>query len=114
MVAEHVDADEDLARAARAFVRLSDSLDSTRFGDLLTMAQDRAAIICAGDPRPTVESLFDDGELVEPRGSALLGYLLSDEHLSLRNALGYHGAVSVPTAIPEIELDGDVEIEEIE
>jgi hypothetical protein len=70
------------------------------------MASDRAAIIAAADPRPSIESLFDDGELAETRGTALLGYLLSDDHLGLRRALGYHSVLSVPE---EIDLDASLE-----
>ena len=57
--------------------------------------------MCAADPRSSIKLLVEESALGTPRATALAGYLLSDDHLSLRRTLGYQ---------TEIELtDADVE-----
>jgi tetratricopeptide (TPR) repeat protein len=53
----------------------------------LRMAEDRAAIVCSADPRPALAALGE--EVITARGTALVGYLLSDDHLTLRRSLRY-------------------------
>jgi tetratricopeptide (TPR) repeat protein len=53
----------------------------------LQMAEDRASVVCAADPRPALMALGDDA--TSARGTALVGYLLSDDHLTLRRNLRY-------------------------
>lgn len=67
----------------------------------LQRAEDRAAVIACGDPRIVFADERRFPVLSEPRAAALAGYLVSEEHLSLRRALGYHVEL-------ELELD-DVE-----
>ena len=50
-------------------------------------------MICAADPRTTLGGVADNGALTYGRGTALLGYLVGDDHLSLRRALGYDRGV---------------------
>jgi DNA-binding transcriptional regulator PaaX len=45
--------------------------------------------VCAADPRPALARLQAAGEIDQSRGRMLIGYLLSDDHLTLRRNLGY-------------------------
>jgi len=62
----------------------------------LAMAEDRAGVIAAADPRPSIEQLAAEGQITGARGPTLVGYLLSDDHLSLRHSLGYTVEINVP------------------
>jgi tetratricopeptide (TPR) repeat protein len=65
----------------------------------LHMAEDRAGAVCSGDPRPALSRVFSEG--IDPmRGRMLTGYLLSDDHLSLRVDLGYHFDPELASAQP--------------
>ena len=88
-VAKAIRPDDDLIRAANRFVRTSEAALQRELAPALLLAEDRAAVIAAADPRVSLELLHDDGALLHERGTALLGYLMSDDHLSLRRALGY-------------------------
>ena len=89
----------ELVAAARAFAQATDTFGPGRLRDSLAMAQDRAGVIAAADPHAALERLIrtPDGQpsddLTSERGTALLGYLLSDDHLGLRRALGYRVAL---------------------
>jgi tetratricopeptide (TPR) repeat protein len=86
----------DLVHAARAFAQSIDTFDPFRLREALSMAQDRAGVIASADPRPALERLLEGGDrrvLIEERATALLGYLLSDDHLGLRRSLGYQVAL---------------------
>ncbi|MCA9683551.1 MAG: tetratricopeptide repeat protein, partial [Myxococcales bacterium] len=86
----------DLLQAARTFAQSTDTFDPQRLRDALLMAQDRAGVIASADPRPALERLLEGGDrraLVAERSTALLGYLLSDDHLGLRRSLGYQVAL---------------------
>lgn len=65
--------------------------------DTLRQGEDRAGAIACGDPRVLLRRLAersaDPGRpsaLAEPRAAALVAYLVSEEHLAMRRALGYH------------------------
>lgn len=88
-VAASVRPDDELLRAAQRFVRTTEVDAKTLIGPGLALAEDRAAVICAADPRSSLEVIRDEGALMYARGTALLGYLIGDDHLSLRRALGY-------------------------
>ncbi|HVI00319.1 MAG TPA: tetratricopeptide repeat protein, partial [Enhygromyxa sp.] len=86
----------DLVHAARAFAQSTDTFDPIRLREAMMMAQDRAGVIASADPRPALENLLEGGDrrvLVAERATALLGYLLSDDHLGLRRSLGYQVAL---------------------
>ena len=86
------DALEDLVDFARAFANNGDRFVASRLRAGFTAGQDRAGATCAGDPRPALRTAMSEGPLIRAR--ALISYLVSDDHLSLRRALGYHlGAV---------------------
>jgi len=94
-----------LAEAATQFVRSIDGFQSQLLRASLRMSEDRAGVVASADPRPTLRHLEQTGHLVADRGRALIGYLLSDDHLSLRRSLGYH---------PDIDLlDVDIDMEEV-
>lgn len=97
--AASLDYGDHVERLARAV----DTFDPTQLRAAFVIAEDRSAVLCAGDPRGTIRDLRRTGALTSARGQALLSYLLSDDHLSLRRALGY----SI-----EVELDID-DVEEI-
>lgn len=82
------DALEDLVDFARAFANNGDRFMASRLRAGFTAGQDRAGAICAGDPRPALKTAMAEGPLIRAR--ALISYLVSDDHLSLRRALGYH------------------------
>ncbi|PRP91544.1 Beta-barrel assembly-enhancing protease [Enhygromyxa salina] len=95
----------DLVQAARSFAQSTDTFDLGRMLEAMAMAQDRAGVVASADPRPALARLLDGQErkvLVEERATALLGYLLSDDHLGLRRSLGY-----------QVALDHDGELEEL-
>ncbi len=82
------DALEDLADFARAFASNGDRFFPSRLRAGFTAGQDRAGAVSAGDPRPALATALAQGPLVRVR--ALISYLISDDHLTLRRALGYH------------------------
>lgn len=79
---------EDLVDFARAFAKNGDRFHPSRLRAGFTAGQDRAGAACAGDPRPALSTAMASGPLVRVR--ALISYLVSDDHLNLRRALGYH------------------------
>lgn len=79
---------EDLVDFARAFSSNGDRFYPSRLRAGFTAGQDRAGAACAGDPRPALAIGLAEGPLVRVR--ALISYLVSDDHLNLRRALGYH------------------------
>lgn len=79
---------EDLVDFARAFANNGDRFHPSRLRAGFTAGQDRAGAACAGDPRPALNTAMASGPLVRVR--ALISYLVSDDHLNLRRALGYH------------------------
>ena len=86
----------DLREVADAFAGSLGTFDPTLLLEALHMAEDRAGVVCAADPRPTLQALGEGRELRGSRGTALVGYLLSDDHLALRRSLGYLADVSMP------------------
>jgi len=88
----------DLREVADAFAGELGAFDPALLLDALHMAEDRAGVVCAADPRPTLQALAASDELFGARGTALVGYLLSDDHLALRRSLGYLADVSMPQA----------------
>ncbi|MGB1701077.1 MAG: hypothetical protein ACPHRO_14055, partial [Nannocystaceae bacterium] len=85
-IASLEDAGRDVAdsvlNSREAFTPLSISV-------ALDRAEDRVATLCAADPRPVLTQLLEAGHLASSRGSALLDFLFSDEHLRLRASWGY-------------------------
>ncbi|MBV1856968.1 MAG: hypothetical protein KUG77_01060, partial [Nannocystaceae bacterium] len=79
---------EDLVDFARAFASNGDRFHPSRLRAGFTAGQDRAGAASAGDPRPALAIGLAEGPLVRVR--ALISYLVSDDHLNLRRALGYH------------------------
>jgi tetratricopeptide (TPR) repeat protein len=92
----------ELAQAARTFSHSTDTFDPQRLRDALAMAQDRAGVVAAADPRPALVRVLEVEGLTGERATALLGYLLSDDHLGLRRSLGYQVALQHTV---EIELE---------
>jgi hypothetical protein len=91
-VTEGLPGAEDLSDLHDVAVTFRDTVERFDPALLLTalgMAEDRAGAVCAGDPRPSLQRVFADG-VDAARGRMLAGYLLSDDHLGLRIALGYH------------------------
>jgi tetratricopeptide (TPR) repeat protein len=87
-----VDFGEDVETLSRTLPGFSMQL----LRGLLRTAEDRAGVIACGDPRV---ALLDRGRfptLSTRRAAGLVAYLVSEEHLVLRRALGYH---------VELELD---------
>jgi tetratricopeptide (TPR) repeat protein len=79
---------EDIVDFARAFANNADRFYPSRLHAGFTAGQDRAGAVCAGDPRPALSLAMNQGPIVRVR--ALISYLVSDDHLNLRRALGYH------------------------
>jgi len=79
----------DFGEHAERLSRCADTFDPTRLRAAFVIAEDRAAVLCAGDPRISIRELRRKGSLTSARGQALLSYLVSDDHLSLRRSLGY-------------------------
>lgn len=80
---------DDLRDSAAAFAATVDGFDPRTLLHSLQMAEDRAGAVCAADPRPALERIREAGKLEDARGRMLVGYLLSDDHLTLRRNLGY-------------------------
>ncbi len=89
----------DLAQAGRNFALVIDTFGPQRLRESMAMAQDRAGVVAAADPRPALERTIAGGldQLTSDRATALLGYLLSDDHLGLRRSLGYQVALHQPS-----------------
>ncbi len=75
-----------------------ETLDASTVREALGMAEDRTAVVCAADPRPALAYLRKADALTSLRGTILIGYLLSDDHLSLRRSLGYHAEIELSEA----------------
>lgn len=93
--------DLGMAEAARGFLEGLDHFDAGTLRESLAMAEDRAGVVAAADPRPALANLATLQELTTTRGTSLIGYLVSDDHLSLRRSLGYH--VDVELDISDVE-----------
>ena len=94
----------DLMSAARSFAQSTDTFDPGRMREAMAMAQDRAGVVASADPRPALERLHAGGRasLVGERATALIGYLLSDDHLGLRRSLGYQVALEHEGELEEL------------
>ena len=86
----------DMGEVAELFAERIDSFDPDVLLQALQLAEDRAGAVCAADPRPSMYTLADADALASPRATALVGYLLSDDHLAMRRGLGYLADVSMP------------------
>lgn len=91
----------DFGEDAEILGRNLATFSPTALRDALRHAEDRAGAIACGDPRVAFADDARFPALSEPRAAALVAYLVSEEHLALRRALGYHVEL-------ELELD-DVE-----
>ena len=85
----------ELHDAVARFVAAIGEFDVAALREALQMAEDRAGAVSAGDPRPAIRHLLDQGVTGDLRTTTLIGYLLSDDHLSLRRALGYHAEIEI-------------------
>ncbi len=95
----------DLLQAARSFASSADTFDPGRMREAMAMAQDRAGVVASADPRPALQRLLEQGDrklLIQERATALLGYLLSDDHLGLRRSLGYQVALEHEGELEEL------------
>lgn len=88
----------ELREAARNLAGVPGAIDADRIRETLAMAEDRAGVVCAADPRPAITSLAEQGLLDTARGTALLGFLPSDDHLALRRVFGYRPAFEIDAA----------------
>jgi tetratricopeptide (TPR) repeat protein len=79
----------ELRDSAAAFAATTARFDPLTLLQSLQMAEDRAGAACAADPRPALARIQAAGEIESHRGRMLIGYLLSDDHLTLRRNLGY-------------------------
>jgi tetratricopeptide (TPR) repeat protein len=86
----------DLGELAVAFAEGIETFDPEQLLETLRVAEDRAGAVCAADPRPRLRELAERGLLAGPRGTSVVGYLLSDDHLTLRHNLGYLTEVAAP------------------
>ncbi len=86
----------DLGELALAFAHGIAAFNPTQLLETLHVAEDRAGAVCAADPRPRLRELSDQGVLGTQRGTSVVGYLLSDDHLTLRRNLGYLTEVAAP------------------
>ncbi|MCA9651765.1 MAG: tetratricopeptide repeat protein [Myxococcales bacterium] len=86
----------DLVDLAVAFAETIETFDPNQLLETLHVAEDRAGAVCAADPRPRLLALAAQGQLAGPRGSSVVGYLLSDDHLTLRHSLGYLTEIAAP------------------
>lgn len=87
-----VDFGEDIETLSRTLQTFSVQL----LRGLLRTAEDRAGVIACGDPRVALKDRTRFPTLSTRRAAGLVAYLVSEEHLALRRALGYH---------VELELD---------
>lgn len=87
-----VDFGEDIETLSRTLPGFSVQL----LRGLLRTAEDRAGVIACGDPRVALLDRSRFPSLSTRRAAGLVAYLVSEEHLALRRALGYH---------VELELD---------
>ena len=87
------DALGDLHDAALAFRNTLSGFDPKTFKQTLLMAEDRAGAVCAADPRSSLYRIAGTGPESLVRLRVLTGYLLSDDHLTLRRTLGYHAEI---------------------
>jgi len=97
------DALAELADIATAFRDSIDGLTAPTVLSSLAMAEDRAGAVCAADPAPALERVFAQ-ETPPARSRMLIGYILSDDHLTLRRALGYVIEGQVPGRSPSAEI----------
>ena len=68
---------------------------------LLSTAEDRAGVIACGDPRIALNDRTRFPSLSTRRAAGLVAYLVSEEHLVLRRALGYH--VELELVLTDVE-----------
>lgn len=86
----------DLGELAATFAAGIEAFDPQQLRETLRVAEDRAGAVCAADPRPRLRELAEQGLLAGTRGTSVVGYLLSDDHLTLRHNLGYLTEVATP------------------
>ncbi len=86
----------ELVELAVTFADGIDGFDPHQLLSTLRVAEDRAGTVCAADPRPRLQELSAQGLLGGPRGANVVGYLLSDDHLTLRHNLGYLTEIATP------------------
>jgi hypothetical protein len=86
----------ELGELAAAFAHGIEAFDPQQLLDTLRVAEDRAGAVCAADPRQRLRELAERGLLDSARGTSVVGYLLSDDHLTLRHNLGYLTEVAAP------------------
>ena len=79
----------DFGEAAELFARDAASFDPARFQDTLRALEDRAGVLCSGDPRASLIRFAETRELPSKRAARLISFIVSDEHLWLRRSLGY-------------------------
>jgi tetratricopeptide (TPR) repeat protein len=84
-----------LSEVAKAFAAAMDGFEVRELEASLLRAEDRGGVLASGDPRPGLEQLRRTQQLTQARGSAFVGYLLSDDHLAMRRQLGYHADVAL-------------------
>lgn len=84
-----------LAEVARTFAATIDGFEVRDLEASLLRAEDRGGVLGCGDPRPGLDLLRRSQQLTQARGSAFVGYLLSDDHLAMRRQLGYHADVAL-------------------
>lgn len=80
----------DFGDDAEILARNLTSFSPSSLRDALARAEDRAGALACGDPRVVLRDAGRFPSLAEPRATALVAYLVSEEHLALRRALGYH------------------------
>ncbi len=88
--------DAGLVGPATAFHASLETFDVPTLRMSMQYAEDRAAVLCAADPRATLQMLVreDDG-LCSDRATSLLGFLVSDAHLTVRRAVGYPSEIEL-------------------
>jgi len=86
----------DFGEDAESLSRTLESFSIQLLRGLLRTAEDRAGVIACGDPRVALLDRSRFPTLSTRRAAGLVAYLVSEEHLALRRALGYH---------VELELD---------
>ncbi|MCA9715560.1 MAG: hypothetical protein KC468_12860 [Myxococcales bacterium] len=79
----------DFGEAAEQFAREASEFDPERFQDTLRALEDRAGVLCSGDPRISLRRFAEARELPSARAARLISFVVSDEHLWLRRSLGY-------------------------
>jgi Tfp pilus assembly protein PilF len=80
----------DFGDDAETLARTLGSFSPAALRQVLRQAEDRAGAIACGDPRVPLRDRPRFPALSDSRATALVAYLVSEEHLALRRALGYN------------------------